>query len=114
MQDMTALHLACKQGHLDCVKLLIQGKADINARGGSTKQTPLLVSLEFQHKEIAVHLIKSKADITKRDSEQTLPLHMAALACLTDVVEMLVEAVGQKKRSHIVSILHCEMFMLLF
>lgn len=65
-EKFTALHLACKLGKTEVVKILlekIQG-TDINYQEETEKWTPLMVACMNGHIEIVKILLQNKADIT--------------------------------------------------
>lgn len=61
-----ALHYACAYGWVDCVKLLLQVGAPINAKN-SWSSTPLEIALKKGRFGCAVHLLKQDADVNVRD-----------------------------------------------
>ena len=52
------LHTACRKGHLEIVKLLLQAGAGVDVGDGAYNSTPLLLACEGGHKEVAVYLIR--------------------------------------------------------
>ena len=60
--DWMPLHLACSQGHIEAVKLLITvGKADVNALAG-TRGSPLHSAARTGKVQIVSYLLMHKAD----------------------------------------------------
>ena len=52
------LHTACRKGHLEIVKLLLQAGAGVDVGDGKYNSTPLLSACEEGQKEVAVYLIR--------------------------------------------------------
>ena len=52
-EGMTALHEACRNGHSECVKLLVQHKANVNMLT-SSGYTPLHVCIQVSKREARV------------------------------------------------------------
>ncbi|XP_012671527.2 transient receptor potential cation channel subfamily A member 1b [Clupea harengus] len=76
----TALHLACTQGAIEAVKLMLSsschGEDIINMRDGA-HQTPLHRATIFDHVELAEYLISKGADIDCIDCKGLSPLLLA-------------------------------------
>ena len=51
------MHLACKHGHSELVKLLLEWKADVRFKSPNGKNA-LDIALDFAHKECVLVLIK--------------------------------------------------------
>ncbi len=98
LQGTTALHVASHHGHINCIKLLLQNGANINARDDASSSTPLLKALERTHEDAALFLLQNGADFMRGDAESTLPLHMAAASCSVSLVDKLVRIMGERKR----------------
>ena len=52
------LNTACRKGHLEIVKLLLQSGAGVDVGDGAYNNTPLHSACERGHKEVAVYLIR--------------------------------------------------------
>ena len=103
------LHVAIAAGQLDCARLLLHLGISKDERDDSEEsKTPLLLALEKRETAIAGLLIDQNADVLKADSENTLPLHMAAAACGTTlVVRILSEMQKMRKRDdHVIKTDH--------
>ncbi|XP_071150523.1 poly [ADP-ribose] polymerase tankyrase-2-like [Mytilus edulis] len=85
------LYVACKGGHIDIVKLLLQYNYDvpIDKRGA----TPLFAACEGGHKEIVKVLLDKKADISQGDSFAVdfSKLYAACINGHTDIVKLLLQ-----------------------
>lgn len=78
----TALHLACKGGHLEVVKLLLHAGANTCANFGTeeggTQETPLHFAVQGSHVEIVREIFKiSKASAKITNGWDVPPLKMA-------------------------------------
>lgn len=62
--DLTALHAACRAGNLECVELLVQSGASLEARD-SFGRTPLAYAVMYSHSEVAKVLVKRGAVDTR-------------------------------------------------
>eukprot|EP00468_Gymnochlora_sp_CCMP2014_P009117 CAMPEP_0167762506 /NCGR_PEP_ID=MMETSP0110_2-20121227/12809_1 /TAXON_ID=629695 /ORGANISM="Gymnochlora sp., Strain CCMP2014" /LENGTH=415 /DNA_ID=CAMNT_0007649395 /DNA_START=33 /DNA_END=1277 /DNA_ORIENTATION=- len=61
------LHVACKHGHLPCVRLLLKASAKINARQ-SNQATPLMLAVGQGHEDCVRELLALKADVEQQSS----------------------------------------------
>lgn len=59
----TALHKACQGGHLNCVKLLVEAGAWIDAQATSTGHTPLFEAIWFKADDIVAYLLSRNARV---------------------------------------------------
>ena len=78
----TALHLAALFGHVDCVRVLVEGGASVDKRT-QFGCTPLHLAAEREHCEIVTYLLEKGASVNSRDDRlgQT-PLHCASSAAV--------------------------------
>lgn len=74
----TALHYAATGGHTDVLTVLLDGGADVNARG-SRGETPLLLAASKGNVGVVELLIERGADVDQPGSDQRTPLHKAAM-----------------------------------
>jgi ankyrin repeat protein len=85
----TVLHVACFQGAVDVVQLLIDAKADVNAQNHNGK-TPLMNSVK--NIEVAKLLIENGADLANKDNDGNTALYLACYESAVDVVKLLIDA----------------------
>ena len=63
--------IACRNGHVEICKLLLDNGANINAKTTKSQRTPLLIAAYWGHEEIARILLARGADILARDEDGT-------------------------------------------
>ena len=63
-EQSTPLFIACDQGHLDIVRLLLQNKCNIDQAMGNGR-TPLFMACQEGHLDIARVLLENKCNIDK-------------------------------------------------
>lgn len=71
----TQLHWASHGGHKDIVALLLEHKADANAKLNSNNYPPLHWAAESGHAEIAKLLLARGADVNAKTNEDCTPLY---------------------------------------
>lgn len=71
---LAPLHFAARQGHIDAVRALVAGGADINKRAGD-QTTPLLIAVINGHFDVARVLIEDGADVTLTSDNGVTPLY---------------------------------------
>lgn len=86
----TVLHQACRQGHLQIVRLLHFRGALLDTTDGTGK-TALHVACEEGHEGIVRYLLEQGIDIDRRDGAGMTPLYVAASQGREDVVALLLE-----------------------
>lgn len=59
---MTALHFATREGHLDAVRELVAGGANVNLVSGGEKTSPLVEAIINGHIDLAAFLLERSAD----------------------------------------------------
>jgi ankyrin repeat protein len=62
MGGMTALLYAAREGHMESVKALVEGKADVNLISGGDKFSPMVTAIANGHLTIAKYLLDHGAD----------------------------------------------------
>jgi ankyrin repeat protein len=86
-----SLHVAAQAGHLQKVKELIAGGADIDAlEEGWSIMAPLHWAIKAGHADVAAFLLAKGANSNVRDRSNETPLHTAALYGLQDMAELLI------------------------
>jgi hypothetical protein len=91
-----ALYHTCREGHADCAQLLIDHKADLNARNKSGC-SPLHGSAFCGHTECVKLMVENGADVTWKDLSGVTPLMWAVLRAPLPAVHYLIQ---QKANIH--------------
>eukprot|EP01001_Neometanema_parovale_P012625 NODE_8931_length_673_cov_95.532727_g8670_i0.p1 GENE.NODE_8931_length_673_cov_95.532727_g8670_i0~~NODE_8931_length_673_cov_95.532727_g8670_i0.p1 ORF type:complete len:202 (-),score=28.77 NODE_8931_length_673_cov_95.532727_g8670_i0:68-619(-) len=87
----TPLHVASEKGHIDCARLLLQHKADVNETD-ECRRTPLYMATEKGHTNCVRLLLEHKADVeATAHSYKCTPLLLATLECQLDCTRLLLE-----------------------
>jgi hypothetical protein len=84
----TPLHVAAFNDRLDVAKLLIEHKADVNAKA-TNGSTPLHLAAAKGNKDIVEMLIENKADVNAVDNDGWSPTHSAVTWGQKDVEDLL-------------------------
>jgi len=87
----TALHDAVKGNREAIVKLLIDRKADVNARD-QTGVTPLHTAARWSSPQVVKLLLDAKADVSAKDKAGRTPLLEAVSSGNADIVKLLIQA----------------------
>jgi ankyrin repeat protein len=90
--SITPLLKASWDGDLPIVQYLIAKGANVNARAGDTKETPLMNAVTRDHMEIIKALLAAKADVTPRNSFDFNAFTSAVAAGNQEVSGMLLDA----------------------
>jgi ankyrin repeat protein len=88
--DVTPLHLASRDGHVEVARLLLEHGADVDSRDIS-KWTPLRHALDKRHVEVARVLIEKGADVGAQGVDEWMPLHWASRHGKAELVQVLLE-----------------------
>uniref|UniRef100_A0A8C7GA07 Ankyrin 1 n=1 Tax=Oncorhynchus kisutch TaxID=8019 RepID=A0A8C7GA07_ONCKI len=91
--DQTPLHCACRMGHKELVKLLLEHKANPNSTTTSG-HTPLHIAAREGHAQTTRILLDMEAQHTKMTKKGFTPLHVASKYGKVDVAELLLERGG--------------------
>ena len=76
---------------LPIVQYLIEKGANIEAKDGYSKNTPLHLACENNHLEIVEYLIEKGANIETKDTVERTPLHIACERGQLPIFQFLVE-----------------------
>lgn len=88
--ELTALHVAAHEGHLDFVRLLLSSGANPNAMQEPDGTTPLILAAQNGHSEVCEELYSAGASIYYECSgELPTPLHAAAYGGSQEIVKWL-------------------------
>lgn len=75
-RNQTALHLACAEGHISVVRILLEQGASVDARDYA-ERTPLMYAAIWGYREIMELLIQHGADIGAVDKNGDSPMRLA-------------------------------------
>ena len=89
------LLLAAGNGHLACVKLLVNEGADLEQRG-MMKETPLSRAAHNGHFHTVKYLIEEGAELDPLDLGDNTPMHWAAMRGHVEIVKYLLESGADK------------------
>jgi len=84
-----SIHDAAEGGNIEVVKQHIAAGTDVNAKGGVTGGTPLLIAVTLGHKEIVELLIAKGADVNAKGYRGTTPLDDAIQQKRTETADLL-------------------------
>jgi ankyrin repeat protein len=90
------LHEAALQGDVESARLLLAAKADPNRREGANSGTPLHVAAFGGRTEICRLLLRAGAKVNLRDGERLTPLFHARDQAHNDTYELLKASGGQR------------------
>ncbi|OCT87363.1 hypothetical protein XELAEV_18021062mg [Xenopus laevis] len=89
-ENRTPLHIACANGHLDAVKLLLESKSKLNLCDNDSR-SPLLKAIQCQQESCAIALLEHNADPNLVDINGNAALHLAALIPSVSIAKQLLE-----------------------
>jgi ankyrin repeat protein len=72
----TALLYAAREGHVECARALVEGKADINL-ADPERTSPLVLAIMNMHFDLAAYLIAAGANVDQWDFYGQSPLYVA-------------------------------------
>jgi hypothetical protein len=85
----SGIHDAAKNGDLEKVRVLLKDNPDSVSSKGNDDWTPLHFAASKGHREVAVLLLTSNADVNATTKWSGMPLHVAARNGHNEVVELL-------------------------
>lgn len=87
---VSPLYIACHEGHIECVRLLLEAKADTEkaVEGGAT---PLYIATQKYYSEIIDLLLQSAANPNVMTAGQSSPLSVAVFHCNFLLVRQLLQ-----------------------
>ena len=89
--DNTPLHIACTEGFLDTVKVLIEHKAQVENKNEDEK-TPFHLAAENGHVDVVDFILKeNKNTMSDCDEDGNTALHLAASSKMTNTLERLID-----------------------
>ena len=90
-KSMTAIGYACKKGHLEAVKVLLEFKAKINVGCGPLRLTPLGFAATYGDDRLVTYLLDNKARVLGKDKYKRTPLMMAVRNGHTKITSILLQ-----------------------
>ena len=78
LDGVSALHLACTQGHMQMAEFLVDLGADVDETFGKRKRTLLHWAAEQSSTGVATFLLSHKANVNAQQSDGSTPLLLAA------------------------------------
>ncbi|KAE8748603.1 hypothetical protein FOCC_FOCC004613 [Frankliniella occidentalis] len=92
------LHVACFNGSLDIVKLLVSNGCDINVHEELNEQTPLHRAVEGKQQDVLQYLLSIGAKVNQGDSSSCTPLFEAVQQDSLQCAEILMKAGAKPNR----------------
>jgi hypothetical protein len=89
----TPLLAACRAGHFDLGKLLIEKGADVKM-GNNQGETPLLAACRAGHFDLCALLVDKGADVRAAQRDGVTPLAMSILSGSTDFLELFTKSIA--------------------
>ncbi|PAA94850.1 hypothetical protein BOX15_Mlig019356g1 [Macrostomum lignano] len=85
------LHVACKNGHVDIVELLLENGADAEAKN-EDEETPMHLAAQAGHLQVVRRLLKINLSLAfDEDEDSNTPMHLAALTGQARICQLLIE-----------------------
>ncbi|KAH3679236.1 hypothetical protein WICPIJ_008670 [Wickerhamomyces pijperi] len=98
-EGLLPLHVVAKAGNFQLVNLLTSNDANPNEVDGFNRWPPIFYSASEGHPRTTAALIKAGADIDIKDEENYTPLFYASWEGHMDVLNVLIGALQEKKKS---------------
>ena len=87
----TPLHVASRKGHIECVKLIVEARVDLNITN-KNKQTAIFMASKNGHSDIVEYLLThAKCNPNIKDSNENTLLHIASCNGQLDLVKLVFE-----------------------
>ncbi|KAL4788798.1 ankyrin repeat-containing domain protein [Aspergillus venezuelensis] len=86
----TPLYLACKEGHTEVARLLIERGSDTN-RASTGGMSPLCVASNHNHLDVVRLLVQEQADVNHSTRQENTPLSLAAGEGYVEVARVLID-----------------------
>ena len=87
-----ALHYAVENGHVEVIRILLEGKADVDWPDNKSNR-PLHIAVENGHVEVIRILLEGKAEVYCYDKKGNMPLHYAVQNKNPQVFKALLPAI---------------------
>ena len=86
----TPLQIACANGDLEIVQLLVEAGADKELKN-TERKSPLSIAVSNRHLEVVTYLLSAGADIHSKGPNNLQPIHFACSAGTRPIIELLLE-----------------------
>ncbi|KAI8615504.1 kinase-like domain-containing protein [Chytriomyces sp. MP71] len=91
LQDNNALHIACREGHVEVIDWALARHIDVNARN-IVGDTPLIIAANCGHKDAVVRLLQeSSCQINAPNDHGNTPLHYVCYRRHTAILHILLK-----------------------
>merc|ERR1712110_966370 len=101
------IHSACWHGSLDCVKLLLEFRADSEAKEPRMNTPPLNTALAAGNAQVCLELLNHNADVMWTHHDGATPLHVAtAWIASSHNAHLRLPPLGEEPRAVIAMMLH--------
>lgn len=90
-KSMTPIAYACKFGHVEAVKTLLEFKAKLNVGAGQTRMTPVMYASAYGHYPLVEFLLDAKARVLGKDKFKRTALTVAVRNGHTKIASLLLQ-----------------------